>query len=96
MKAKKEILRLLKAHKMDLTRSFGVRYLALFGSFARGDQRSTSDVDILVNVHPSIGLGFVSLAEQLEKILHRKVDLVSTRALKPAHRRVIQQDAIRV
>ena len=43
-----------------------------------------SDVDILVDVAPSIGLDFVTLADDLERLLDRKVDLVSTRAVRPA------------
>ena len=41
---------------------------------ARGDSTTDSDVDILVDVDPSIGLGFVTLAERLEKDLGRKVE----------------------
>jgi len=43
--------------------------MALFGSYARGDQQAGSDVDILVEVDPSIGLDFVTLAERIEKLL---------------------------
>ena len=43
-----------------------------------------SDVDILVDVAPSIGWHFVSLAEELEQLLGLKVDLISTRAIRPA------------
>ncbi len=96
MKAKKIILQLLRIHKAELAKQFRVKSLALFGSYARGDQRRGSDVDILVNVDPAIGLEFVSLAEQLEVILHRKVDLVSTRALTAPYRRLIEHDAIYV
>jgi len=63
---------------------YPIRRLALFGSWARGEQLPDSDVDILVDVAPSIGLSFVSLAEELEQLLGTKVDLVSTRAIRPA------------
>ena len=55
--------------------------MALFGSYARGEQRSDSDVDILVEVDPSIGLEFVTLAQRIEKLLGVDVDLVSSRAV---------------
>ena len=74
---------------------FPLRRLALFGSYARGTQISgKSDVDILVEVDPSIGLGFVSLAERLEEILGQRVDLVSRRAIKPSLWRRIEPELI--
>jgi uncharacterized protein len=57
--------------------------MALFGSWARNEQTETSDVDILVDLDPSIGLRFVTLAERLESLLEQHVDLVSSRAVKP-------------
>jgi uncharacterized protein len=45
--------------------------------------RKEGDIDILVDVEPSIGLEFVTLAERLETELGRKVDFVSRRGLKP-------------
>ena len=53
-------------------------------------------MDILVEVDPSIGLGFVSLAEELERRLQERVDLVSSRAVKPNRRRFIEPDLIYV
>lgn len=70
--------------------------MALFGSVARGDAGPESDIDILVEVDPSIGLGFVTLAERLEAEMGRKVDLVSRRALKPALWKQIELELIDV
>ncbi len=70
MKTKEEVLRILQQEKPDLVRLYGVKRLALFGSHARELQREESDVDILVEVDPSIGLGLLSspsvLNERLE------------------------------
>jgi predicted nucleotidyltransferase len=79
------ILARLREAKPALLAEFPLKRLALFGSYARGTQiRGESDVDILVEVEPSIGLGFVTLAERLEHILGERVDLVSRRAIKPS------------
>jgi predicted nucleotidyltransferase len=96
MKTRDEILASLGAAKAELQERFRVRTLALFGSYARNQQTEKSDVDILVEVDPSIGLGFVSLADELERRLQQKVDLVSSRAVKPNRRRLIEPDLIYV
>ncbi len=96
MKTREEILAGLRAAKSELQERFRVRSLALFGSYARNQQTERSDVDILVEVDPSIGLGFVSLADELERRLHARVDLVSSRAVKPNRRRLIEPDLIYV
>ncbi len=88
------IVELLRHLKGELCGRYPIRDLALFGSQSRGDATPSSDVDILVDVDPSIGLGFVDLAEELELRLGRRVDLVSTRALKPAMLERIQADLI--
>jgi predicted nucleotidyltransferase len=81
MITKEEILNTLAKDKPELQRRFKVRKMALFGSYARGEQRADSDVDILVEVDPSIGLEFVTLAERIEKLLGIGVDLVSSQAI---------------
>lgn len=81
MITKEEILNTLARDKPELQRRFKVHKMALFGSYARGEQRADSDVDILVEVDPSIGLEFVTLAERIEKLLGVGVDLVSSRAV---------------
>ena len=96
MKTREEVLASLGAAKGELQKRFRVRTLALFGSYARNQQTEKSDVDILVEVDPSIGLGFVSLADELERRLQQKVDLVSSRAVKPNRRRLIEPDLIYV
>ena len=66
LKTKEEILNLLFQNKSDFENRFKVRRMALFGSYARGEHGPDSDVDILVDIDPSVGLEFVSLAEQIE------------------------------
>jgi predicted nucleotidyltransferase len=95
-KTREEILNLLSQKKNELESRFKVRQIALFGSYARSDQRSDSDVDILVDIDPSVGLEFVTLAEQIEQLLGLPVELVSRRAIKPNKLKYIEQDLIYV
>jgi predicted nucleotidyltransferase len=95
-KTREEILGLLSENKSQLKNRFKVSRLALFGSYARGDQQPDSDVDILVDVDPSVGLEFVLLAEQIEQLIGLPVELVSRRAIKPNHMKYIEPDLIYV
>ena len=96
MKTREEILAVLAKQKPELQRAFPVRRLALFGSYARGDQRPDSDVDVLVDVDPAIGLRFVSLAETIEAAVGEHVDLVSRGAISPRHWAVIEPELVDV
>jgi hypothetical protein len=57
----------------------------IFGSVAKNEENEDSDVDILVDLDYSqkIGLFFIQMQLDLEKLLHRKVDLVSSNGLSP-------------
>ena len=79
-----------------MRREFPLRRLALFGSVARGETKPGSDIDILAEVEPSIGLGFVTLAEKLEELTGQKIDLVSRRAIKPLLWKQIEAELIDV
>ena len=96
MITKDEILKELAQNQPELQKRFKVRKIALFGSYARGDQQAGSDVDILVEVDPSIGLDFVTLAERIEKLLGVSVDLVSSRAVKPRAMKYIEPELVYV
>jgi predicted nucleotidyltransferase len=62
---------------------YGVKRIGIFGSFARGEQKRTSDVDVLVALdYDRITLGkFVALAEYLENLFSRRVDLLTEESL---------------
>jgi len=92
MKNIKEIIALLHEAKPEWVRRFGVKRLSVFGSYVTGDQREDSDVDILVEVHPSIGLRFVDLAEEIEAVLGIQAEVVSRRAIKPRIGEVIEKE----
>lgn len=89
-----EILTTLREQHEHLGQRYPIRRMALFGSWARGDAREDSDVDVLVEVDPSIGLRFVELGDELERALGRRVDLVSRRAIKPSLWKQIEPELI--
>jgi predicted nucleotidyltransferase len=64
---------------------YGVKDIGLFGSFVRGDQTPSSDIDILVEFTPGKHTfdNFMEVAFLLEEILGRKVELVTPESLSP-------------
>ena len=95
-RTREDILNVLSREKAKLQRRYPVHRLALFGSYARGEAQSDSDVDLLVEVDPSIGLRFVTLAEDLERLLGLPVDLVSQRAIRPNQMAILAPELIDV
>ena len=78
------LTKVLKAHKIELEEEYGVLEIGVFGSYVEGNQRETSDVDILVEFKKAVDLFlFVHLKNYLSDLLGANVDLVMKRALKP-------------
>ena len=88
------IIRMLQLHK-EQTGKFGVRKIGLFGSFAKGKQKSKSDLDFLVVFDEPNFDKYMELKFFLEKLFHRKVDLVIEENLKSALKHV-KREAIYV
>ncbi len=83
-RAKDLILKRILDEKRQLS-SYGVRNIGIFGSYVRDEQTSSSDIDILAEFEPDKHTfdNFMEVVFLLEKILERKVDLVTPEALSP-------------
>lgn len=94
-----QVVRTLKKDLPYLREKYGVERIALYGSFAKGAYTGKSDVDLLVQLGRPLGLEFVSLANDLEERLGRKVDLATfemmRRGLKDSRYRHIAADVQR-
>jgi predicted nucleotidyltransferase len=68
----------------------------LFGSFSRNEAGYDSDVDILVDLDYSkhIGLGFVTMQAELQQKLHKKIDLISSKAVSKYIKPFIEKDKV--
>ncbi|MCG2712473.1 MAG: nucleotidyltransferase family protein [Candidatus Omnitrophica bacterium] len=84
MLTKKEIVKAIRDNTAVI-KNYGVKRLGVFGSYARSDENKKSDVDILVEFKKGQKLfdNYMELKFFLEKLFHRKVDLVIKDALKP-------------
>jgi predicted nucleotidyltransferase len=95
MLTKEDILKRLREHKGELQQKFPVKDIALFGSYARGEQTPESDIDFLVEFSEPVGWEMVDLMEELEKIFAgSKVDLISKGGIKPRMWPYIEEDLI--
>ncbi|WP_297487770.1 nucleotidyltransferase family protein [Thermococcus sp.] len=75
-----EIEAILRKHKEELRERFGVSSIAIFGSYARGEETELSDVDILVEFERPIGWEIVDLRDYLEELLGLPVDVITKNA----------------
>jgi uncharacterized protein len=80
-----------------LQKKYPISKMALFGSVVRDDFDPTkSDVDIMVELNGSMGWDFIDLSDDLEKLLGKKIDLVSRGGIKPRYWEHIKADILYV
>ena len=97
MKPLPEIERILRDQKPILREKFKVREIGIFGSVVRGEQKQTSDLDLLVEFEEPIGLiKYVNLQNYLSDKVGSRVDLVMKSGLKPRISRHVLKEVIYV
>lgn len=95
MKTLDEIKNVLKSHKEELRERYEVREIGIFGSYIRGEQKESSDLDILVEYETVLGFfKFLELEIYLEELLGTKVDLVRKQAIKPRLKDLILKEVV--
>lgn len=86
---REEILRLAALH--------GASNVRIFGSVARGDETSGSDIDVLVDLQPGRSLfDLGAFLEEIKALLGRPVDVVTEKGLRPRIRERVLQQAVRL
>jgi len=73
------IMKVLKDHKEELKRDFSVKKIGVFGSYTREEQTPESDIDIYVefDIKNLTFDKYLELIDYLEKLLGRKIDLIT-------------------
>lgn len=82
MLTRESIIKKLRKESARLEAEFGVKRIAIFGSFANGTQTSRSDVDIVIELGRPLGFKFFDLVERIEEIVGKKTDVLTSEALK--------------
>lgn len=86
---------IIQAHQDVLEKEYNVKKIGIFGSYAKGKQRKKSDIDIIIEFSKTPGLfEFIRLELFLEKILKRKVDLVTKKALKSSMKKTVLRETV--
>ena len=79
-----EIKLRINEHRKEIRQEYKAEIVGIFGSYARGEEKPGSDVDVLVNFDTGATLfDLVGLGDYLEDLLGLPVDVVSKRALHP-------------
>jgi uncharacterized protein len=93
----KMLLEILHQEVPSLAERYGVQTLEVFGSYVRGEQKTGSDLDVLVTFHepPSL-LTFLAIENHLSDLLGVKVDLVMKDSLKPGIGKNVLREAVPV
>ena len=87
-KMKQKIVRILKNQ--------GIKKAGIFGSYARGDQKINSGIDILVEPPKGMGFGFAGIGIELEEKLGKKVHLVTYKYISPYIKKDILKEEVRI
>jgi hypothetical protein len=92
------VIRRLKSNK-DRLQALGLKRLSVFGSTARGDSRTQSDVDLAVVLDEDAGIDlfrFAAISEQVSRMLDMPVDMVIEPARNARMQAMIERDRVRV
>lgn len=96
MRTLQEIRKVLRNHKQQLFKDYPIKSMAIFGSYSRMENHDKSDLDIVVEFKDKIGIRFIDLADEIERIVGFKVDLVSKKGIKDKYLQAIDSDLIYV
>ncbi len=90
-----KILKYLKQVQEKYREIYGIRFIGLFGSYARDEATKQSDIDILYTIDEGKKLSifnYFSITRDLERIFKKRVDLVRSDAIKPKLKKYIDRD----
>jgi uncharacterized protein len=86
-------LKKLKEIAPELAKKYSIRYLAVFGSYARKTENKKSDIDLLVKFSKPISfIDLIKTEQAIKKIMKRKVDLVTNNSMSPKIKKLIKKD----
>ena len=95
-KKRQEVLNKLIPKIRKILKKNNVKKAGIFGSYAKGEQKKNSDIDILIEPPKGIGFGFVGIQFELEDKLKKKVDLITYKYISPYLKENILKSEVRI
>ncbi len=78
------MLKRYKKYIEESARRHKIRSVRVFGSFARGEEKEESDIDLLVEIEPDCSLlDLIAMKHEIEDLTRRTVDVVTTKGISP-------------
>lgn len=94
---RQQLINLLSQHKQEWQRLYGIQHITLFGSWARDEGTSGSDVDLCVILDPPNPFALVHFRETVQELVGLRVDVVTRwPGMNPALQREIERDAVSI
>jgi predicted nucleotidyltransferase len=92
-----ESIQEIKEKITPILQRYGIKKAAIFGSLAKGEAKTSSDIDILVEIKSDMSLlDFIGIKIELEEALKMKVDLVEYDTIKPLIREKILSEQVAI
>ena len=92
----RKILEKIKPKIIKILRKNNIKKAGIFGSYARGENKKESDIDIIIKPTKNMGFGFAGIQIELEEKLKKRVDLLTYNSIHPLLRKIILSEEIRI
>ena len=89
-----KVIDILRSHEQEIKERFCVKRIGLFGSFVRGEETETSDIDVLVEFEDPTFRNFMNLAFFLEDLFGRRVDLLTPEGISHRIRPYVEKEVV--
>ena len=89
-------VRRIKYKIIEILKKYDIKEAGIFGSYARGENKKSSDIDILIQPPKGMGLEFIGVQLELESRLKRKVDLITYKGIHPLIKKQVLKEEIKI
>ena len=88
------VFNVLQKHKNEIINKYNVKRIGIFGSYAKGQQKEESDIDVLVEFEKPTFDNFIELSFFLEELFYKKVDLLTPKSLSPYMQPTVEKEVV--